>query len=43
MTDFQILPIESEMIKTRLLKIPAPLACYWLGQSELESAQGSES
>ena len=38
MTDFQIMEIEQNKAKTRILKIPAPLACYWLGRSELESA-----
>jgi predicted AAA+ superfamily ATPase len=42
MTDFQVMEIERQGTKTRLLKIPAPLACYWLGRSELESAGRSE-
>jgi len=34
--DFGILPLSTtEDIKA--LKIPAPLACYWLGRSEVES------
>jgi predicted AAA+ superfamily ATPase len=37
-TDFQIIDLERDGVKARLLKIPAPLACYWLGRSELESA-----
>ncbi|HAB19222.1 MAG TPA: ATP-binding protein [Verrucomicrobiota bacterium] len=37
-SDFQVLEIDQNETKTRLLKIPAPLACYWLGRSELESA-----
>lgn len=37
LTDFSILDVEQDGAKTRLLKIPAPLACYWLGRSELES------
>lgn len=36
--DFGILETELEGHIIRLLKIPAPLACYWLGRSELESA-----
>jgi hypothetical protein len=35
MSDFDVLPLEGMPAATRLLKIPAPLACYWLGQSEL--------
>jgi uncharacterized protein len=42
MTDFQVLSIDRDGAKVRLLKIPAPLACYWLGRSELESASQSE-
>ncbi|MEO7797033.1 MAG: ATP-binding protein [Opitutaceae bacterium] len=41
-TDFQVMEIEREGVKTRLLKIPAALACYWLGRSELESANRAE-
>jgi predicted AAA+ superfamily ATPase len=33
--DFSVLPLDDTPAKTRILKIPAPLACYWLGQSEL--------
>ena len=40
-TDFQVMDIKAG--KTRLLKIPAPLACYWLGRSELEPAHGAAS
>lgn len=39
MGDFSILPLEGTPANTRLLKIPAPLACYWLGQSELQSGR----
>ena len=42
MTDFQVMEVDREGAKARLLKIPAPLACYWLGRSELESANRSE-
>jgi uncharacterized protein len=35
MSDFSILPLDNTPAKTGILKIPAPLACYWLGQSEL--------
>jgi len=34
-TDFGTVDVADT--KTKLLKIPAPLACYWLGQSELLS------
>lgn len=37
--DFGLLPIESEF-KTTLVKIPAPLACYWLGQPATSSSPG---
>jgi uncharacterized protein len=37
MSDFSVLPLERTSARTRILKIPAPLACYWLGQSELQS------
>lgn len=39
MSDFSILPLDDTPARTRILKIPAPLACYWLGQSELLSAR----
>ena len=38
MTDFQVMDVDRDGAKARFLKIPAPLACYWLGRSELESA-----
>lgn len=38
--DFGALALMSGDIK--LLKIPAPLACYWLGRSELEAADNQE-
>jgi hypothetical protein len=37
MDDFSVLPLDDTPAKTRLLKLPALLACYWLGQSELRS------
>jgi uncharacterized protein len=37
MSDFSVLSLERTSARTRILKIPAPLACYWLGQSELQS------
>lgn len=39
MSDFSVLPLADTPAKTRILKIPAPLACYWLGQSELLSTR----
>ncbi len=38
MADFQAMPHSAAAPQTRLLKIPAPLACYWLGRSEFEFA-----
>ncbi|MFQ5453868.1 MAG: ATP-binding protein, partial [Candidatus Zixiibacteriota bacterium] len=35
-TDFGVLNIENS--KSQILKIPAPLACFWLSQSEVENA-----
>lgn len=35
LTDFSVLSVTQGDVATRLLKIPAPLACYWLGRSEL--------
>lgn len=35
LVDFQVLPVPGAT--TRLLKLPAALACYWLGRSELEN------
>jgi len=32
MADFSVLPIDAAEGRARLLKVPAPLACYWLGQ-----------
>jgi len=37
--DIGVLPIEDFPAGTRLLKIPAPLACYWLGASELQTSR----
>jgi len=39
LADFSVLRLDNTPAKTRLLKIPALLACYWLGQSELLSTQ----
>jgi len=40
--DFGLMPLSDGDSKTTLLKIPAPLACYWLGLLELESASHTE-
>lgn len=40
LADFQVLAVERDGAKSQFLKIPAPLACFWLGKSELESARG---
>jgi hypothetical protein len=42
MNDFSLLPVDPSPVKTMLLKIPAPLACYWLGKSELKPIKTSE-
>lgn len=34
--DFEGLTVEKDGRQVNLMKIPAPLACYWLGRSELE-------
>lgn len=39
-TDFG--PIELRDCPTRIMKIPAPLACHWLGESELAMHQGRD-
>lgn len=41
MSDFGILEPADDRVKTLLLKIPAPLACYWLGQSEVDATSAS--
>ncbi|MGH8455105.1 MAG: ATP-binding protein, partial [Nevskiales bacterium] len=38
-TDFSVLPLGEAGGDARILKIPAPLACYWLGRSEVETAE----
>lgn len=43
MSDFSLLPLNNAPVNTSLLKIPAPLACYWLGQSELQAGRSLES
>jgi hypothetical protein len=37
LSDFGVLRWAGGGEEKEILKIPAPLACYWLGQSELES------
>lgn len=42
LSDFGILRLNEGGVEIELMKIPAPLACYWLGRSELESADRGE-
>ena len=37
-TDFGVLPLGAAGGDASVVKIPAPLACYWLGRSEVEAA-----
>lgn len=37
LSDFQILAVPGGAERRRFLKVPAPLACFWLGKSELEA------
>jgi uncharacterized protein len=36
--DFKVQAVPRTKVATRLLNIPAALACYWLGRSEFETA-----
>lgn len=36
--DFGVMPMVRQASKARVLKIPAPLACYWLGLLEVQTA-----
>lgn len=38
MADFGVLRLDEAGVEIEILKIPAALACYWLGRSELQSA-----
>ena len=42
LSDFGLLRLNEGGAEVELMKIPAPLACYWLGRSELESANRDE-
>jgi len=42
LTDFAILPFRRAEQAGQLLKIPAALACYWLGRSEIDNASRPE-
>lgn len=42
LTDFGEVPVKAKLPNSRILKIPAPLACYWLGKSEIENTQDME-
>ena len=36
LNDFGVLELSAKTPKVLALKIPAPLACYWLGSTELD-------
>ena len=36
--DFSVMPLVRAAAAARVVKIPAPLACYWLGLLEVEAA-----
>jgi uncharacterized protein len=46
MQDFFVLPLGFDVVTNngpvpaRIAKIPAPLACYWLGKTELDGPAG---
>jgi predicted AAA+ superfamily ATPase len=40
-TDFGVMPLGEAGGGASVVKIPAPLACYWLGRSEVENADRS--
>ncbi len=42
MADFGVLRLDEGGVEIEILKIPAALACYWLGRSELQSANRSD-
>ncbi len=42
LSDFGVLRQQEKGVDFELLKLPAPLACYWLGRSELNSASYAE-
>lgn len=42
MDDFSLLPLDAAPAGTTVLKIPAPLACFWIGRSELRSWGATE-
>jgi predicted AAA+ superfamily ATPase len=42
-TDFRVTELKRDGLTIRYLNIPAALACYWLGRSELEHANRRES
>lgn len=39
LTDFGVVTFNANGMTIQLLKIPAPLACYWLGKSEINSTR----
>lgn len=42
LSDFKVQTVPGKKAATRLLNIPAALACYWLGRSEIELASRDE-
>lgn len=40
-TDFAVMPLGSQANDAKAVKIPAPLACYWLGKMEVDTAARS--
>ncbi len=42
MNDFGVLDLSSATHSLLALKVPAPLACYWLGKTELDQVSSSE-
>jgi uncharacterized protein len=40
--DFGVMPLDSAGGGSLALKVPAPLACYWLGRSELDQGTSTE-
>ncbi|MBM3334083.1 ATP-binding protein [Candidatus Sumerlaeota bacterium] len=42
LTDFGVTPLGAGLGEIAVLRMPGPLACYWLGQSELTASPESE-
>lgn len=43
LTDFGEALVKAQLAESRILRIPAPLACYWLGRMEIENTQNTKS